>query len=266
MANSQVTTRDTQLEKQRIKKLDVSLTNFANTSAPQIAAGSVVEVNGSLYSFTSDESISGWTSIANNTDCYIKLTAGASSVTASYTTTPPTWSHAKQGWYDGNERYIGGVHRGASSAVYDNKWIYQRMQDGADNVRVYGNGVVEFDNGIVADLTGDVDGGIEEQNDAAILKCQVFEIGAWNMDTTGSVTIDVDAAGITWNNVRSVEVLIQNDAESVIYSLIRGSDYIFYVQSTGDLTLSRVPGGSFDGAAYDDTGVNRGWVTVWYEV
>ena len=85
----------------------VSLTNYDNTSASQIAAGSVVENNGALYQFTSNESITG--SPSNGT-VYIRLVPSGDTITAEYTNTAPTWSDSKQGWYgtggDANKRYI----------------------------------------------------------------------------------------------------------------------------------------------------------------
>lgn len=85
----------------------VSLTNYNNTSASQIAAGSVVENNGALYKFDSNESIAG--SPSNGT-VYIRLVPNGDTITAEYTNTAPTWSDSKQGWYgtggDANKRYI----------------------------------------------------------------------------------------------------------------------------------------------------------------
>ncbi len=151
MANSQVTTRDTQLEKQRIGLLRLSMTNFGNTSEPAIAAGSVVEIGGSLFVFTSNEAITGWGAIGNDTDCYIRLPYNGA-LTAEFTTVAPTWSASKQGWYDGIKRYVAGLHRGASAAAYEDKWVYRCSQDDNDTHRFYGDGTVDFDDGIKGDL------------------------------------------------------------------------------------------------------------------
>ncbi len=144
MTIEQVTTRDTQLENQRIHKLQLSLTNFANTAEPAIAAGGVMEVGGSLFMFTSEEAITGWAGIGNDTDCYIKLVVGAP-MTVAFTTDPPTWSASKQGWYDGIHRYIGGLHRGATAADYEGKWLYQQSQDNNDGHRILGDGTFQID-------------------------------------------------------------------------------------------------------------------------
>ena len=85
----------------------VSLTNYDNTSESQIAAGSVVENNGALYQFTSNESITGTPSDGT---VYIRLVPSGDTITAEYTNTAPTWSDSKQGWYgtggDANKRYL----------------------------------------------------------------------------------------------------------------------------------------------------------------
>jgi len=50
----------THVEKFRRGHIELSLTNYTNTSEPNIASGSVVEINGGLYQFTANESITGW--------------------------------------------------------------------------------------------------------------------------------------------------------------------------------------------------------------
>ncbi len=251
MANSQVTTRDTQLEKQRIGLLQLSLTNFANTSEPAIAAGSVVEVGGSLFVFTSNEAITGWGGVSNDTDAYIKLVPGVGLVTAEFVEAAPTWSDAKQGWYDGNDRYVAGLHRGASAAVYDDKVVFSEMQSGdAGTINV------------------DVDGALIEQNDGDRLLVEVFEIGDWNM--VADVLITPAIGGIAVNNIRDVAVIIRNDADTSRYPLVSSSvtGHVsgYWRIATGTFELNRLTGEQFDHTNYDDTGYNRGWITVWYEL
>lgn len=98
-----------------------SLTNYNTTDESAIAAGSVVEVNGALYKFDSDESITG--SPSDGT-VYIYLVPSGDTVTAAYTNTAPTWSDSKQGWYgtggNANYRYLEFALTKAS-AVWSNK-------------------------------------------------------------------------------------------------------------------------------------------------
>ena len=102
----------------------LGLTNYDTTDVPLIAAGGKVEVAGSLYSFASPEAITGSLSTNQN---YIMLTTSSSSITASYTSDPPTWILSKNGWYDsstGVQRYIGG-----SATDFSEKWIYHEARN-----------------------------------------------------------------------------------------------------------------------------------------
>ena len=104
---------------QRIGYHSVSLTNYATTTVPAVAEGSVVEIAGALFEFQADEAISG--SPANGT-VYIKLTPSGTSVTAAFSTVAPSWDDEKQGWYEAasNNRYLnfGMIKSGASYTKY----------------------------------------------------------------------------------------------------------------------------------------------------
>jgi len=97
----------------------VSLTNYDNTSAPQIAAGSVVEVNGALYKFTANETITG--SPTDGT-VYIMIVPSTTTCTAEYINTAPIWSDDKQGWYGtsgtSNYRYLEYIIYKSASSYY----------------------------------------------------------------------------------------------------------------------------------------------------
>lgn len=87
-----------------IGKHNLTLTNYDNTTAPEIAAGSVIEVNGALYEFTANTVISG--SPSDGTVYIYFVPSGdpdpdirTATLTPTYTNTAPTWSDSKQGWY-----------------------------------------------------------------------------------------------------------------------------------------------------------------------
>lgn len=113
-----------QIEYARKGMLGLSLTNYDNDSLPQIASGSWVEVAGSIYKATSNESISG--SPTSDSINYIKMVPGGSGdtayVTPTWTTSAPTWSDAYQGWYDGTSRYVAGCFYDGTN--YKLKFIY----------------------------------------------------------------------------------------------------------------------------------------------
>jgi hypothetical protein len=128
MAGTQVTVALDCLDKQRIGYQAMSLTHMNDTLEPQVGAGSLVEVGGALYEFTALESITGWAGIAPSNAVYIKVVPAGASCTVVFTTTAPTWSHAKQGWYNGNDRYIGGLYKDAGGN-YVAKSVWQESAD-----------------------------------------------------------------------------------------------------------------------------------------
>jgi hypothetical protein len=121
-ANTEPDTTDWQaliawIEKVEKGKHNLTLTNMEvqDYTEPAIAAGSLIEVNGSFYSFGTEESITGWSGISDEDDAYIKVVPSSSSITAEFTSTAPTWSDSKQGWYDGNDRYVAYVWKESST-------------------------------------------------------------------------------------------------------------------------------------------------------
>jgi len=114
---------------QRVTFQGLSLTNYDNTALPAIAAGSLVEVGGTLFKFSIEEAITAWAGVAAGV-AYIKLVpAGVTpdTVTAEFTDTAPTWSDAKQGWYgtvaSANHRYVASLDK-VDAATYSNKNVY----------------------------------------------------------------------------------------------------------------------------------------------
>lgn len=133
MAGSQIIIRDTKLEKGLIGLNRISLTEWGTTAESAIAAGSVVEVAGSLYSFSTDETIEGDTKISDGTEGYIIVGTDTDSLLqAEYSTEDPStmWSDAKQGYYStGNERYVAGVAKSTDGA-WEDEYILSKRQKG----------------------------------------------------------------------------------------------------------------------------------------
>ena len=115
-ADNNITEMQLTLDKDYKGNHTVSLTNFENTSLSAIAIGSCIEINGSFYEVTAEEAISN--SAGADAYYYVMCTGGASSFTAEYTTTAPTWSDTKQGYYgtgaDASKKYLN--YRFAKSA------------------------------------------------------------------------------------------------------------------------------------------------------
>jgi len=102
MAGSQISTGVTIINSLKGYQA-VSLTNFTTSAAPAIASGSVVEISGAFFTWSSDETPSGWSAISTGATAYITLTpagtAGSQTVSAAYTSTAPVWRDDNQGWY-----------------------------------------------------------------------------------------------------------------------------------------------------------------------
>jgi len=118
------------VEGMRKGQMALSLTNYDSDSIPQIASGSWVEVAGSIYKFTANDSISGSASSGNIN--YIKMVPSGSGdsaiVTPTWTTDAPTWSDTYQGYYDGTSRYVAGCYYDGTN--YKLKWIYNKRDTG----------------------------------------------------------------------------------------------------------------------------------------
>lgn len=107
---------------------------------------------------------------------------------------------------------------------------------------------------------------ILEDNNKSI-RMVVYEIGAWNMDTTPSVQF---AYTINPSKVVSVDCMIIIDGQDTIHNLISTEDFdtvngIIDLE-IGFIALGRRAGGQFDNAEYSSIVVNRGFVTIQYYI
>lgn len=101
---------------------------------------------------------------------------------------------------------------------------------------------------------------------------KIIEIGAWDMNVAASGTsTKIVAHGISdYTKIRTVEAMIRNDGGGFsifpIDKMVGGSSSgsVSSVAST-NIVLSMFSGGWFDTVSYDDTGISRGFITVWYQ-
>lgn len=112
----------------------LSLTEYNTSAAAAIAAGSVVEIAGAFFTFAGDETPTGWSSISTGSTAYIALTAsgtaGSQIVTASYTSTAPTWRDDLQGWYASaasSVRIVASVYKAEATSYYP-KYVLDQYQ------------------------------------------------------------------------------------------------------------------------------------------
>jgi hypothetical protein len=115
---SEFVTRSEKISKGMIS---LSLTNYTNNNACEIAEGSVVEINGAVFrQETGNTSITG--TPANNSINYIVLSTANNAATASWNNSAPAWNTTYQGYYSGANRYVGKCYYSANN--YTAKWIY----------------------------------------------------------------------------------------------------------------------------------------------
>lgn len=251
MAGAQVIVALTQIEKQRLGYQAISLTEFSSDLEPEIAAGSKVEIGGALFEFVGNESITGWAGIGAGNDVYIKLTVAGAAVTASFTTTPPTWSESKQGFYDALERYIGGLYKDAGGD-YTRKFLYGKWYENNQNVIIRADGSIE------------AAGGVKTGSERIIT--ETYSLGSWNMDAVQDKEI---THGLTPGSIRRVTASIMGD-DGVSWLEHCWTGPGFAVPGIGILwndTIIRLrvyPTGIFDSTSFDDIGVVRGYCFIDY--
>lgn len=112
----------TTLQALRQGHFKLSLTEMDTTVIPKIAAGSIIDINGSLVYFDADESISG---TASDGVSYIKLIYSSGVITAEWTNISPVFDTSQNGWYgtggSSGHRYICKMMKAATS--YSGKFL-----------------------------------------------------------------------------------------------------------------------------------------------
>jgi hypothetical protein len=248
MSGSQQQTQATQIEQQRLGYNGITLTNFTDAaSSPAIASGSKVEVAGALFFFSSDEAISNWASVGDNTAAYVKLTVSGTAVTAAYTDSAPVWSDSKQGYYASaasTTRYIGGLYR-ASAAVYQDKWVYQNRWKLGEDV-TNGELVIEhagviirqgaYDSGVLQFKSTDVGHGL-----TSIAPTDVYGKFIKNDATGGGLRIDAVTDGVASTGVAySTNAYLRETADTTVSSAGVGVTTINSAQHDGANAISAV--------------------------
>lgn len=116
------------------------------------------------------------------------------------------------------------------------------------------------------DITGvlTATGGIKTDGTNTLIT-KVIDIGNWNMDATDQVSV---AHGITYGDIRGIQVIIRSDDAGVNYDIsyvstagaLGGGTYA----SSTNITLSRTTSGFFDNTSFNAPSYNRGWITITY--
>lgn len=106
-----------------------TIDEYDTDAEPQIKAISSFGISGEIYTFETDESITGWSGISVSTQAYIKILPSGSTCTAEFTSAAPTWDDTKQGWYNGTDRYIWAVYKDSTGLLYQNKCELPRTKN-----------------------------------------------------------------------------------------------------------------------------------------
>jgi len=115
-----------------------------------------------------------------------------------------------------------------------------------------------------------------DNNQDTTLIPKIVQIGTWDMDTT--VAVEVTHGLPSGALIRDVSVTIQDDTQTyddpidrinAITGLTEGgtSNWRGTISNPGTVIgISRTTGGYFDSTNFNSTGINRGWVTIWYTI
>lgn len=134
MALTQITATADKIQYQRIGYNGISLTNYDSDVCPEVSKGSVIEVDSKLFRAASNELISGWGGIPDDTNTFVVVSDIGN---ISYLFTPPTWDTERQGWYDGTSRYVAEVYK-TNFTTYAHKRIYHNRVMGYNaNIDIY---------------------------------------------------------------------------------------------------------------------------------
>jgi hypothetical protein len=92
------------------------------------------------------------------------------------------------------------------------------------------------------------------------VKTKIIQLGAWNMDSTATLSVAHGIAALS--DIRSIQVIILRDDNQTRDDFAPGADRIY---TTGtNIELARTTGGTFDGTAWDDASMNRGYAIIRY--
>lgn len=221
------------IEKQSKGFNAVSLSNYDATGVCVITDGSTFEIAGSMYLCTTDTSIGG--SLATGI-CYIMATGASTTAAVAWSTTAPVWRDDFQGYYAtvaSSVRALGGCN--SNGANCKEKWLYHKQEE-MNYIRTSGS--------------------------LRPMKKKTLEIGDWNMDTGGGVSV---AHGLVLDEIKAVKVMIRIDTLDRITPLDFINDDGFFSCDATEIDLTRTVGGYFDADTHNATSFNRGWIRIEYE-
>ena len=91
------------------------------------------------------------------------------------------------------------------------------------------------------------------------------------MDTTGNVNINHGLSATEYKTIRNIQVTIRDDNDDDYFDLSQDTGNAGIVNggiaqwNNTTINLVRRTGGQFDGALFDATSYNRGWIRFQYK-
>ena len=133
-----------------------------------------------------------------------------------------------------------------------------------NSVIIGGSGITATSNDTVyvPDLNIQLDKGISFGTGSSMTMVTI-DMGDWDMDTTDSLNVAHSLSATEWKTIRDISLIIRNDSDNAYYFEDGRNLAVSYFEST-NFVLSRLIAGTYDGADFDSTSYNRGWVTYWY--
>ena len=249
----------------------ISLTEMATDVAPDISAGSKVEIASAFFSFDSDDTpqASTWAAISDGETAYLTLTPSGSSgsqiLTSKWSNSAPVYSTSKQGWYASaasTVRYVAGCYRTAED-LYRSKFIIENPYGESRSVDEFNMVPSSTYSSAMTYVTTHQE------------RSMYINIGEWDMQSTGDRTFSFNV-----QKIASVNAWINPDANLGYYTKLD------YMPSSGTtpsgiinidernatrtvITLTRSPGSAFEAAAYSGTAStvsSRGFMMIQYLV
>lgn len=207
----------------------ITITNLDDDTAPQVTAGAIFENNGALFENTVLATPTGYAGMTNSTTFYLYY--DESGGVFIFSNTAPTWSDAKQGWYNGNDRAFFAMYKDSGGTLYQNKHILKGSNPQTMNMRI---GIWDMD----TDGTKNIDHGLN----------------VWSIvSATGVILRDTDVAGFAY--IITDNGLVALGATVQITMLI----------SETQVQLARWATGDFDSVLFDSND-NRGFIELKYNL
>jgi hypothetical protein len=98
-----------------------------------------------------------------------------------------------------------------------------------------------------------------------------INIGDWDMDTTANLNVNHGLSATEYKTIRNIQVTIRDDNDDDYFDLSQDTGNAGIVNggiaqwNNTTINLVRRTGGQFDGALFDATSFNRGWIRFQYK-